>query len=355
MRPALRVLAPGLMTTLQDLGRPGHQHLGVPVSGALDPVALTAANALVGNPAGTGALEIAYHGPTLAVEADSARLAFAGGNVAIEVRPGDGTSGAMRLPPLQSVRLRRGEVLRVGGLSGSAVGYVAVEGGFEAAAVLGSQSTYVRAGLGGFAGRPLRAGDLLPLRQADAKDRGEALLPALDLAPPERVRVVLGPQDDHFTERSRRTFLDGVYTVSPACDRMGMRLEGAALEHSHGFNIVSDGIAPGSIQVPGNGLPIVLLADRQTTGGYPKIATVIAADLPALGRLAPGAKVAFAAVSIADAEAAHRQLAVRLARLPQQIAPARSRNVLNETALLGANLVSGVVSAHDPPWEPPHC
>jgi biotin-dependent carboxylase-like uncharacterized protein len=353
MRPALRVLAPGLMTTLQDLGRRGYQHLGIPVSGALDPVALGAANALVGNPTATGALEIAYHGPTLVVEAESVRIAFAGGAAAIELLAGEGAAGATRLPPLQSVRLRRGEVLRVGGLSGSAVGYLAVEGGFDAAPVLGSQSTYARAGLGGFAGRPLGAGDLLPLRQAQASDGPDSMLSALDLAPPERIRVVLGPQDDHFTERGRRTFLESTYTVSPASDRMGMRLDGPPLEHSDGFNIVSDGIAPGSIQVPGNGLPIVLLADRQTTGGYPKIATVIAADLPALGRLAPGAGIAFAAVSIDEAEAAHRQLAARLAALPRQIVAVRSRAALDETALLRANLVSGVVSAHDPPWEPP--
>ncbi len=286
MKPALRVLAPGMMTTLQDLGRRGYQSLGIPVSGALDAVALAAANALVGNPSRTGALEIVYHGPTVAVEAESARFAFAGGATAIEALRGERASGATRLPPLQSVRLRQGEVLRVGSLSGSAVGYLAVEGGFDVAPVLGSQSTYARAGLGGFAGRPLRAGDLLPLRQAHAKDRAESMFPALDLAPPQRIRVVLGPQDDHFTARGRRTFLESIYTVSPASDRMGMRLEGAALEHSDGFNIASDGTAPGSVQVPGDGLPIVLLADRQTTGGYPKIATVIAADLPALGRLA---------------------------------------------------------------------
>jgi biotin-dependent carboxylase-like uncharacterized protein len=351
MKPALRVLAPGLMTTLQDLGRRGYQSLGIPVSGALDAVALAAANALVGNPSRTGALEIAYHGPTVAVEAESTRLAFAGGTTAIEALRGERRSAATRLPPLQSVRLRQGEVLRVGSLSGSAVGYLAVEGGFDVAPVLGSQSTYARAGLGGFAGRPLRAGDLLPLRQAHAKERAESMFPALDLAPPQRIRVVLGPQE-HFTARGRRTFLESIYTVSPASDRMGMRLEGATLEHGDGFNIVSDGVAPGSIQVPGNGLPIVLLADRQTTGGYPKIATVIAADLPALGRLAPGARLAFAVVSVTEAEAAHRLLAARLAALPRQVVSARPQPPLDETVLLRANLVSGVVSAHDPPGDP---
>jgi biotin-dependent carboxylase-like uncharacterized protein len=352
MKPALRVLAPGLMTTLQDLGRPGCQHLGIPVSGALDRVGLCAANAIVGNPPGMGALEIAYQGPTLTVEADSVRLVFTGGPVVVEVLPDHGAASGERVPLLSSVRLRRGEVLRIGALAGSAVGYLAVEGGFDAAPVLGSQSTYARAGLGGFAGRALDTGDLLPLRQARAEEREEAMLAALDLAPPRRIRVVLGPQDDFFTERGKRTLLEGTFTVSAASDRMGMRLEGPALEHSRGSNIVSDGIAPGSIQVPGNGLPIVLLADRQTTGGYPKIATVISADLPALGRLAAGAKVAFTAVSIAEAEAEHRTLAARLAALPRQVVPVRKAPALDAAALLRVNLVSGVVSAHDPPAEP---
>jgi biotin-dependent carboxylase-like uncharacterized protein len=354
MKPALRVLAPGLMTTLQDQGRPGYQHLGIPVSGALDRVGLGAANAIVGNPMGIGALEIAYHGPTLAVEADSVRVAFAGGPVVVEVLPDHGAASGERMPLLTSVRLRRGEVLRIGALTASAVGYLAVEGGFAAVPVLGSQSTYARAGLGGFAGRALHSGDLLPLRQSRAEEREEAVLAALDLAPPGRIRVVLGPQDDFFTERGKRTLLEGAFTVSAASDRMGMRLVGPALEHSRGSNIVSDGIAPGSIQVPGNGLPIILLADRQTTGGYPKIATVISADLPALGRLAPGAKVAFTAVSVAEAEAEHRQLAARLAALPRQVVRVPRAPTLDAAALLRVNLVSGVVSAHDAPGEPPH-
>ena len=353
MSAALKVVAPGLMTTLQDLGRKGYQHLGIPVSGALDAVGLIAANAIVGNAPGTGALEIAHLGPTLLVEAESVRLAFAGGAAAIDVLPGEEATGGRRLEPLQSVLLRRGELLRIGVLGECALGYLAVEGGFDVVPMLASQSTYVRAGLGGFEGRALRAGDLLPLKQSRAEEREEAMLPSLDLAPPRRIRVVLGPQDDCFSERGKRTLLEATFTVSAASDRMGMRLEGPALEHSGGFNIVSDGIAPGSIQVPGNGLPIVLLADRQTTGGYPKIATVIAADLPALGRLAPGAEVAFEAVSIAEAEAEHRRHAAMLAALPRRVVAGHSTRAINSAALLGSNLVSGVVSAHDPDCEPP--
>ena len=152
MKPLLKVVASGLMTTLQDLGRPGYQRLGIPVSGALDGVSLRAANLLAGNAPGMGALEIAYQGPTLAVEAESVRVAYAGGTAPIDILAGEGASSGERLQPRQSARLRKGQVLRIGALSGSAVGYLAVEGGFDVAPALGSQSTFARAGLGGLEG-----------------------------------------------------------------------------------------------------------------------------------------------------------------------------------------------------------
>jgi len=347
MTPGLRVMTPGLMTTLQDLGRPGYQRLGVPVSGALDQVSFRAANLLVGNAEGVGALEIAYQGPTLSVEADSVRIAVTGGLAPIDVLPRNGQgSASRRLAPCQSARLVRGEVLKIGALLGSAVAYLAVEGGFAIAPVLGSQSTLTRAGIGGVQGRALKAADVLPLKQAAAAERDEAVLPSIDLAPPKRVRIVVGPQDDHFTPASLRKLLASSYFVSPACDRMGMRLVGPPLEHSSkGYDIVSDGIALGSIQVPGNGLPIILLADRQTTGGYSKIATVISADIPSLGRLTPGARIAFAAVSIEAAEAAARQLASDIAAMAASITPVPHSSVIDPKRLMVENLVSGVVSA----------
>lgn len=345
MKPLLKVVASGLMTTLQDLGRHGYQRLGIPVSGALDGVSLRAANLLAGNSPGTGALEIAYQGPTLAVEAESIRVAYAGGTAAIEILSGEDASSGVRLQPLQSARLRKGQILRIGALSGSAIGYLAVEGGFGVAPALGSQSTLARAGLGGLEGRPLRAGDILPLKLERAEDRQERILPSLMLAPPSHIRVILGPQDDYFSNEGKRTLLESVYTVSPASDRMGMRLAGPALEHARGYNIVSDGTAPGAIQVPGNGLPIVLLADRQTTGGYPKIATVISADMPALGRLMPGAKVAFKAVDVAAAEAAHRQHRADLDAIADSIVGVRA--AIDAAKLLESNLVSGMIDAHD--------
>lgn len=347
MTAALHILSPGLMTTLQDLGRPGYQRLGIPVSGALDPLSLAAANLLVGNPPGAAALEIAYQGPTIRIDADSARLAFAGGAVSIELTGGE-NSAPERLPILESRRLERGQSLRIGALSGSTVGYLAVEGGFDVAPFLGSRSTYTRGAFGGWHGRPLAAGDALPLARGSAEPREELMLPPLDLAPPRRFRVVLGPQTSHFSDAGLRTFLEAEYTVSAASDRMGMRLEGPVIEHADGYNIVSDGIAPGSVQVPGNGLPIILLADRQTTGGYPKVATIISADLPALGRLGPGARIGFEAVTVDAAEDLCLTMAAALAALPGRLLPVSRAAVINETKLMSANLVSGVVHAFEP-------
>ena len=345
MKAALRVIAPGLLTTVQDEGRTGYQSLGVPVSGAMDRVSFAAANAIVGNPPSAAALEIAYQGPTLAVEAGSARFAFAGPDATIEIVATNGS--VRRLPRLQSARLVAGETLRVGALSGSAVGYLAVEGGIDVPLVLGSRSTLTRAAIGGFEGRQLRAEDRLPLAQAAADEREERCLPSLDLSAPDRFRVVLGPQDDYFTASGIETLLSGTFTVTQFSDRMGMRLDGPKLQHAHGSDIVSDGIAPGTIQVPGNGLPIVLLADRQTTGGYPKIATVISADLAPLGRLRPGAEVRFEKVSVGEAQGIRREQARMIAGFAARLVSVAPSVSVDVEKLHGANLLSGWVDAHE--------
>jgi biotin-dependent carboxylase-like uncharacterized protein len=344
MTASLHVVAPGLLSTIQDRGRVGYQHLGVPVSGALDPVSLQAANLLVGNAPAAGALEVACIGPTLVVEADSVRMAVAGANAAIDILPDVAAAAGRRVAPLQSLRLRRGEALRIGALTGATVLYLAVEGGFDIAPVLGSVATDIRGGIGGWQGRALTAGDRLPLRQPRASERGEVCLEGCNTRPRPRIRVIKGPQDDHFPEHEVAAFLDGEYAVGPS-DRMAMRLTGRALQHSRGFDIASDAVAPGSIQVPGNGQPIVLLADRQTTGGYPKIATVISADLPALARLPVGAKVAFEAVTVEEAEAARRHHVAELAAMQDRIVPLRRADEDMAACLHACNLVSGVIDA----------
>jgi biotin-dependent carboxylase-like uncharacterized protein len=342
MSPALRVLTPGLSTTVQDLGRPGYQRLGVSVSGALDPVALRAANALVGNEPATGALEVAYVGPTLAIEADDARLAFAGASAPIEVLADAHAIGGRSIEVMRSVCLRRGEIVRIGSLAGGAVLYVAVEGGFAIEPVLGSVSTCLRGSLGGWQGRALAAGDRLPLVRDHAGEGGDHRLEGLDFGAPARLRTVAGPQIDYFAEGELAAFFDSEYLVGTGSDRTGMRLAGRRLAHARGFDITSDAVAAGSIQVPGDGQPIVLLADRQTTGGYPKIATVISADLPALGRLPIGARIKFEPVSMATAHALRQELMTELDAIHRRIVPVRGGG---ETALLDHNLISGVVDA----------
>jgi biotin-dependent carboxylase-like uncharacterized protein len=210
--------------------------------------------------------------------------------------------------------------------------------------VLGSVSTYLRGSFGGWQGRALVAGDRLPLRRATASDRDDCRLDGFDLSLPPRFRAIAGPQSNYFSEEEIASFFDSEFTVSEGSDRMGMRINGRRLVHSRSLDFTSDGIAPGSIQVPGNGQPIALLADRQTTGGYPKIATVISADLPALGRLPIGAKIRFEPVTIEAAHAARRSLFAQIARIHDLIVPV-GRSADAAPLLYDYNLISGVVDA----------
>lgn len=304
MTPALKIIAAGPHTTVQGAKRIGYQDVGVPASGPLDAVSLRLANALVGNTPGTPTLEMLLQGPLCEVLADSVRLALVGCGAGMEVR-----SGNTRVVPAgRSVRLTRGDIFRIGPLIDSTCAYLAIEGGLDIAPVLGSASTYVRGAIGGIQGRRLQKGDIVPLTLAGAQVRAEReLAEPLDLAFDQPVRVVLGPQADYFTDKGMQSFLSSVYAVSPQADRMGFRLEGPTIEHAKDYNIVSDGVVSGSIQVPGSGRPIILMMDNQTTGGYPKIATVISADLPLVGRRRPGRTVRFTAVEVREAEELRRK------------------------------------------------
>ena len=258
MNAALKVLTPGLHTTVQDLGRVGYQALGVPVSGALDDFSLRLGNALVGNPPGTAALEILHSGPSFEVAADTVRVAVAGVGAALAI---EGERGRI-VAAWHSASLVRGEVFQIVLGRESVCAYLAVEGGIAVPPVLGSASTYLRAGLGGFEGRSLRQGDLVPLAVERASERPEQRLPApLPATAGQPIRVILGPQQEYFTEEAVATLLDAEFRISTSADRMGMRLDGPRLCHRHGWDIVSDAIATGAIQVPGSGQPILLLAD----------------------------------------------------------------------------------------------
>jgi biotin-dependent carboxylase-like uncharacterized protein len=333
---ALVALDPGPLTTLQDRGRRGWQRYGVSPAGALDPVSLALANALVGNPPGEAALEFTLVGGTWRCEAESARVAVAGGAFVLRH---DGAP----VPPWRSLTLRRGSVLTIGAAADAARGYLAVAGGFAVEPELGSASVHLRSGLGGAA---VARGQSLALRGEIATAGTElALDPAL--VPPRRtqIRVVLGPQDDYFAAAIIALFQSAEWRVTAEADRMGMKLSGPVLAHARGFDVLSDGIATGSIQVPGNGQPIVLLNDRQTTGGYPKIATAITADLPSLGQARPGDRLRFTAVDLAAASAAREAADGALERALGAIGPAAGTADLGPERLLALNLVGGVVDA----------
>lgn len=340
MTAALKVVAPGMHTTVQDLGRFGYQAFGVPVSGALDATSHRLANRIVGNDDRAPTLEILFQGPTLEVMADTVRVGIAGGDAEIELLEDRPRS----LGGWRSVLLRRNQMFRVSRLSNVACCYLAVEGGFAVEHCLGSASTYARGGFGGLEGRALRMGDLLPLAREQGSDRAE-----LGLAEPppfgrdQPIRLVLGPQQDYFTEAALEALVSREFTVSTHSDRMGMRLDGPTLAHRDGYNIVSDGIATGAIQVPGSGQPILLLADHQTTGGYPKIATVISADIPVVGRRKPGDAIRFTAVDVAEAERLRREAEADFQALVARLAPVRSAGDLDASRLFESNLISGVV------------
>jgi biotin-dependent carboxylase-like uncharacterized protein len=341
MSAMLEIVSAGAMASIQDLGRPGLRRLGVPRAGALQPDWLRLANALLGNDEDAPAIEFFAGGLSVRALESPLRLALAGPFAAVVVAAGS----RRRLESWRSVTLAPGEVLRCGMPVAGRVGYVALAG-IRVARQFGSASTYARAGLGGLDGKLLAPGARIPATAC--RGGGERCLrppPAGDGSP---IRVLLGPQDDYFDAPSIAAFLSAPYRVSPAADRMGMRLQGALLRHrpERGVEITSDATVPGSIQVPAQGQPMVLLADGQTAGGYPKIATVISADLPRLAVMAPGEAVRFAAISVAAAETAARAREAALRALIDDIGPCTEfAGQVDLQAIYAANLVSGVVDA----------
>lgn len=314
MPPAfLQAIAPSPFSTVQDLGRVGWRRFGVTGAGAMDLESHAAANALVGNPVDAATVEFAHGGGEWSVSGAPVRVAIAGGNFPASI---DGQA----LPAATSAVLRPGARLRIGGAKEAVWGYLAVSGGIRVEPELGSRSTYVRAGIGGFAGRTLEPGDALPLAPAPITGP-DCRLSRPQPDPADPIRVVLGPQDDYFTAASIALFLASPYQVTWQADRMGYRLDGPPLTHSRGFNIVSDAILPGTLQVPGNGRPIALLRDAQTTGGYPKIATIITADLGRFAQTRPLRTVHFAAIDPAAAQLLRREFIARLHALPLHTRP----------------------------------
>lgn len=290
---AITVIRAGMLTTVQDLGRRGHRAAGVPLGGAVDSMAARLVNLLVGNAEDAAVVEFTLLGPELefAVEAT---IAIGGGDFGIA-------------PLWQPLHVKAGDRVKFGPARTGCRGYLAVAGGFDVPPVLGSRGTYLRAGFGGFEGRALRDGDVLRAAEVARRAVGrwhidERILPAYGSAP--TVRVLPGAQAGEFDA----SWLGNVFSVSPKSDRMGARLAGATLERDNVNDLVSSCVAPGTIQVPPDGQPIILLADAQTIGGYPQLAHVIGVDLPVVAQLRPGDTVRFASVSLDEA---HRLLSAR--------------------------------------------
>ena len=295
----IRVLDPGAQTTVQDLGRPRQLRYGIPPSGPVDRRAFVLANRLVGNPDGAAALECTVLGPRFEARALCA-IAVTGASMPIAV------NGA-HAPAWTTLLLQAGDVVKLGAARTGVRAYIAFSGGIDVPPVLGSRATYLRGRLGGLEGRALRREDTLRLVPAPLptvrRVRGDRI-PEVESEP--AIRVVLGPQADRFTPEGIQALLDGPYEMLPQSDRMGARLRGPRITHARGHDIISDGIALGSIQVPGDGQPIVLLVDRQSTGGYTKVATVCSFDIGRLGQVKPGQRLRFRAVELSEAHHALR-------------------------------------------------
>lgn len=299
------VIRPGMLTTIQDLGRWGRQDSGVPVAGPMDIYSHRLANRLVGNGDGRPALEVTFMGPELQAHGDIV-CAVAGADFALNI-------GANAVPMHTAFTIPSGSRLRFGSRSAGARATLAVRGGFELAPVFGSCATSVLSRMGPFGGRAIVPGDILPVGMP-ASGR-PAVVPGSPLALPAggtRVRVMAGPHHEMFASPALETLLSARYIVTPQSNRMGYRLHGPALRQAGAADMLSDATPIGSLQVPPSGQPILLMADRQTTGGYPKIATVISADVPLAGQLALGDWIEFAVCTREEAIAALRDQEARL-------------------------------------------
>jgi biotin-dependent carboxylase-like uncharacterized protein len=334
---ALAVEQAGPATSVQDAGRFGALRYGLSSAGAMDRIALAGANALVGQPADAAAIEIGPLATRFAVRGGPVRIALVG--AARDIACGD-----RRMPLGRTLRLEPGDTLALRPARGGVYTYLSVEGGIAGKPVYGSLSVHARAGLGSPIPRPLAPGDELPVgTAADAPGERRLDSPPAGSGP---IRVVLGPQDDYFSADQIAAFLGAEWRVAPASDRMGYRLDGPAIAAARGHNIVSDGIANGQIQIPGSGQPLVLLADRGTTGGYPKIACIVTADLGRFAQTPPGAGLRFARVDIDAARALALEWRATLDGMAARVRRDAGSGPSSEM-LFAANLAGSAVSALD--------
>jgi biotin-dependent carboxylase-like uncharacterized protein len=330
----LVVTAVGPATSVQDSGRYGVQRYGLTPSGAMDRLALASANCLVGNLPFTAAIEVGPFGASFSAQEGDVRIALAGAVRKIAI-------AGRTLSLNESCMLGNGDILTLGAARDGTFSYLAVEGGIKGEPAFGSLAVNARAGLGSPFPRPLQAGDALEVDAAKAAPERRIDLPVISDG---SIRIVMGPQDDEFGE-AKDLFLRSEWKISATSDRMGYRLEGPTIDHLHGHNIVSDGTVNGSIQVPGNGQPIVLMRDRGTTGGYPKIATVISADLGRFAQMPAGRTFNFQVVTMAEAQAEARAMADLLRTLPGRAREIGNPDIVD--ALQNANIAGSAVNAFD--------
>jgi biotin-dependent carboxylase-like uncharacterized protein len=332
----LVVTAIGPASSVQDGGRYGSQRYGLTPSGAMDRLALAAANGLLGNAPFTAAIEVGPLNAVFTARGGAVRIALTGAARNADIA---GRNVAFNT----STTIADGENLTLGFAREIVFSYLAVDGGVQGEPMFGSLAVNARAGLGSPYPRPLQSGDELQAAAASGAADRRIDLPAVADAP---IRVVMGPQDDEFSDESKALFLDSEWKISATSDRMGYRLKGPVIKHLHGHNIVSDGTVNGSIQVPGNGAPIVLMPDRGTSGGYPKIATVITADLGRFAQIAAGRGFRFQAVGMTEAQVEARKFSELLRTLPDRIHDIENFE-LNLEALQNANVAGAAVNAFD--------
>ncbi|ADL12038.1 biotin-dependent carboxyltransferase family protein [Acetohalobium arabaticum] len=296
----IKIIKSGMLTLIEDDGRYGYQQYGVPVSGTMDFFAHRLANILVGNDELESVLETTIIGPEIEFHDDMV--------IAITGADSSPILNGKSIPLWQSIRVHRGDHLSFNGIKDGCRSYIAFSGGFDVPVVMDSKSTYIKAGIGGFKGRALNQGDVLRIGEPteEITELEGRKIPQeyinYHLQDNINIRVVLGPQKEYFTAKGIEAFLSNKYEITNESDRMGYRLNGEEIEHKKSADILSDGIAMGAVQVPSNGQPIIMMADRQVTGGYTKIANVITVDLPKIAQAKPGQEIEFEAITVQKAQ-----------------------------------------------------
>ncbi len=291
-----KIIEAGALTSIQDRGRWGHQHMGMPVSGAMDTGSLKRANWLVGNNNSEACIECTFAGPKIQFESNC-QIAVTGATVQTFVNNHSEEQN-------KTLNVKAGDILHFGLAEKGLRFYISISGGIDVPKVMGSKSTYLRGKIGGFQGRKLEVGDVINFSETNTQIKQREINPndLQEYKPLQTIRILPGTEVSQFSAEGIKTFLTETYTISPLSDRMGYRLSGKPIKHLDNADILSSGIPIGSVQIPGDGQPIIMMADRQTIGGYTKIAHVISADMDLLAQMRPGEKIRFKEIKLEEAQ-----------------------------------------------------